>query len=71
MPFKGKLQMKTPSVRVEHLDLLHPERLTASSFEAAVAAFGNTIVGSGSSLDGILQTLLSGPLHLEIVLSGK
>jgi hypothetical protein len=68
MPFKPKIGVKTSSVA--HLDLLHPERLTATSFEAAVAAFGNAIM-SASTCDAILLELLEQPLWAEVVLSGE
>jgi hypothetical protein len=68
MPFKPKIGVKTSSVA--HLDLLHPERLTATSFEAAVAAFGNAIMSAGTC-DAILLELLEQPLWAEVVLSGE
>jgi hypothetical protein len=68
MPFKPKIGVKTSSVA--HLDLLCPERLTAASFEAAVAAFGNAIMSAGAC-DTILFELLEQPLWAEVVLSGE
>jgi hypothetical protein len=38
MPAKPNIGVNTASIT--QLDLFHPERLTAASYEAAVAAFG-------------------------------
>jgi hypothetical protein len=68
MPFKGKLGVKTASI-IAQCDLLHPERLTAASFEAAVAAFGKEL--GYNSPQTVLLELLSAPLRVEVVLSGE
>jgi hypothetical protein len=68
MPFKPKIGVST--ISISQLDLFHPERLTASSFEAAVAAFGK-VISSPGSCDVVLPQLLSQPLWVEVALSGE
>jgi hypothetical protein len=68
MPAKPNIGVNTASIT--QLDLFHPERLTAASFEAAVAAFGRAILSAGSC-DAVLLDLLSQPLWVEVALSGE
>jgi hypothetical protein len=70
MPFKGGGQSGAKASAITRMDLFHPERLTATSFEAAVAAFGKAVLSRPASED-ILRELLSEPHWIEIGLSGE
>lgn len=70
MPYRDNTRNRSHSVSVMHLDIMHPARLTAASFEAAVDALG-TVLRKVANAEEVLSTMMGQPMVFEVALSGQ